>query len=268
MGGAGSTFRVRPVTGFGQAGLEAEWQRYCGFLDLSVGEFMGVQAAMLREQIDLVHATPLGRKLLKSRRPATLDEFRRIVPLTTYGDYMSLLSDGQDDSLGGGPLLWSHTTGAQAGFKWAPYTQRGLERLLDNLMGTFILAAADRRGEVKIAPGDRILYNTPERPYVSGLVTYGMRERFGFTGVLDPEVSEALDFRERIRLGFREALSKRVDIIVSMTSVLSKVGQGFAERSQSTKLDRSMLRPLALARLARAFIKRTVLRRPIAPYDL
>ena len=139
--------------------------------------------------------------------------------------------------------MWAHTTGAQADFKWVPYTQRGLERTLDSLMSAFILASAERHGDVNVRPGDTVLYNTPERPYVSGFVTFGMRERFGFKGVLPPEVSEHMDFRDRIRLGFRQALGKQVDVIVSMTSVLNKVGQGFSDQSRSTGFNRSMLTP-------------------------
>lgn len=259
---------VSRVTGFGDAGLDAEWEKYCGYLDLTMDEFLEIQARLLQEQIALVAETPIGRKMFRRRQPLSVAEFREFVPLTTYSDYVAFFDEGQDESLGGTPHIWAHTTGAQAGFKWVPYSVRGLERLLDSLMGAFILAAAGRKGEVNVRPGDTVLYNTPERPYVSGLVTFGMPARFGFQTVLSPEASEHMDFRERIRAGFRAAMGKQVDVIISMTSVLTKVGQGFSDQTRTTTLNRSMLRPRAFWRIARSLVKRKLLRMQVLPKDL
>lgn len=259
---------ISRVTGFGDAGLEAEWEKYCGYLDLTIAEFQEIQARLLQEQIALVAETPIGRKMFRGRVPKSVAEFREFVPLTTYGDYVGFFDKDRDEALGGESHIWAHTTGAQAGFKWVPYSVRGLERLLDSLMGAFILAAAKRKGEVNVRPGDTVLYNTPERPYVSGLVTFGMPLRFGFQTVLSPEVSEHMDFRERIRAGFRAALGKQVDVIISMTSVLTKVGQGFADQTRSTGFNRSILRPRAFWRVSRSLIKRKLLRMQVLPKDL
>ncbi len=251
-------------------GPDIVWRRYCGFIDLSMRDFTDIQDQLLMEQIDLIHTAPLGRRLLRGTVPHSVAEFRANVPLTTYSDYVAFLSPGQDDSLQEKPVAWAQTTGAQADFKWAPYTRRGLERTLDNLMAAFILASASQAGEVNVWPGDTVLYNAPERPYFSGLLIFGMRDRFGFKGILDAEVSEHLDFKERIRAGFKEALGRRVDIIMSMTSVLVKVGEGFAEEARGTsgQRDRSLLRPRALLRTAKALTKSKLLRRPVLPKDL
>lgn len=247
----------------------AAWSRYCGFLDLSLQEFMDIQRELLLEQLQLIQASPLGRRLLRGRpAPKSAEEFCASTPLTTYSDYAPYLAPDQDRVLGTGPLHWAHTTGAQADFKWVPYTDRGLERLLDNLMAAFILAAASRRGDVRVWPGATILYNTPARPYLSGLATFGLRERFGFRGVLNPEVSEGLEFKERIRRGFKEALGKNVDVIISMTSVLVKVGEGFSEQAPRAGIDRAVLRPRALLRVGKALVKSKVLNRPVLPKDL
>ena len=39
---------------------EELWQRYCGFLDLSVNEFMEIQEDLLMKEIDLVADRSLG----------------------------------------------------------------------------------------------------------------------------------------------------------------------------------------------------------------
>lgn len=246
------------------------WRKYCGFLDLSTDDFSEIQEQLLLEQIDLVHASPLGRRLLRGTVPHSVAEFRANVPLTTYADYVSFLHPGQDDSLDEKPVVWAQTTGAQADFKWVPYTRRGFERVLDNLMAGFILATASHPGDVNVWQGDTILFNTPERPYFSGLLAFAMVDRFGFRGVLDPETSERLDFKERIRLGFKEALGHKIRIIVSMTSVLTKVGTDFSEQAKNSdrKLDRRHITPRALFRLLKAGVKSKLLNRQILPKDL
>jgi hypothetical protein len=259
---------VRRAAPFGRNGDAAEWNKYCGFLDMSVEEFMEVQRLCLREQLALLSGTPIAAALLPEGLEGELDEFRARVPLTTFEDYTELLDRDNPDLLGEQQLIWTQTTGAQASFKWVPYTTSSLERVLDNLMAAFLLASTNRRGEVRIRPGDRILFNTPERPYVSGLATFGMRDRFGFTGVLSPEQSEHMEFKERIRAGFREALNQRVDVLVSMTSVLAKMGDGFAHHSRASSFSLRGIRPRGLWRLAFARLKSLLLRRPVLPKDL
>ncbi len=244
------------------------WRKYCSFIDLSLQEFMDIQEELLMEQLSLAQNCRLGKHLLKGPAPRTVAEFRATVPLTRYGDYLPLLAEGADDVLAEKPAVWSHTTGAQAGFKWVPYTRRGIERILDNVMAACILAAASNRGDVRIWPGDTALYNTPARPYMSGIVAFGMTERFKIHAIPDPAVAESMDFKEKIRLGFNEALGRRVDFIISMTSVLAKVGEGFSEESRGVSRSRKALRPGALLQIAKAYLKSRVLGRRIMPHDL
>ncbi|MDP2951986.1 MAG: GH3 auxin-responsive promoter family protein, partial [Chloroflexota bacterium] len=82
------------------------WQRYCGFLDLTLEEFLQIQEHLLREQIDLVADSALGEKLLQGQRPATVEEFRRSVPLTTYRDYAPYLDAKQEDCLADMDPYW------------------------------------------------------------------------------------------------------------------------------------------------------------------
>ncbi|MBI4282753.1 MAG: GH3 auxin-responsive promoter family protein [Chloroflexi bacterium] len=244
------------------------WAKYCGFLDLSLSEFIDIQDLLLREQVKTISATPLGRRLLRGAVPQNTEEFRLTTPLTTYKDYLPYLDELHEFPPEKQDFIWTSTTGAQARFKWVPYTQRGLNRLLDNLMASFILAAASRRGEVKVWPGDMVLYNAPERPYLSGLATFGMRDRFGFRGILDPEVSESMEFSDRVRAGFQESLGKRVDVIVSMSSVLAKVGESFCQQAKGDIRERRSLSPSARLVMGKAYLKSKLLGRPILPRDI
>ncbi len=60
------------------------WHRYCGFLDLSIDEFMEIQERLLMDEIKLVAGSTLGRKIMGKRRPKSVEEFRRRGPFTTY----------------------------------------------------------------------------------------------------------------------------------------------------------------------------------------
>ena len=67
------------------------WAEYCGFLNLSTSEFMSIQKRLLLEQMDLWCSSELGQSILKGRHPKTVEEFRSMVPLTTYEDYAPYL---------------------------------------------------------------------------------------------------------------------------------------------------------------------------------
>ena len=75
------------------------WQQYCGFLDLSLSEYMAIQERLMLEQIALYAKCPLGRKIMDGAAPQTLDEFRAVVPLTTYRDYADILLENYYDQL-------------------------------------------------------------------------------------------------------------------------------------------------------------------------
>jgi len=67
------------------------WQRYCGFIDLNIEQFMTIQNQLLLEQIGKLNKSELGRKLMHGAQPETVDEFRQQVPITTYPDYAPYL---------------------------------------------------------------------------------------------------------------------------------------------------------------------------------
>ena len=242
------------------------WQKYCGFLELALPTFMDIQRQLLMEQIELAAGSTLGKQLLDGRIPRSVDEFRDAVPLTSYSDYLPALDSQDESALAEKPVFWAHTTGDQGNFKFVPYTRRAHDLLLDNVLAAFILATSRGRGDVNLRAGDRVMYNIPPRPYLSGMVTFGMWEKFGFQGVLDPDESEQMDFHERTERQIQKALDSNVDIIVSMTSVLVKLGAKFAERSQSKGSLR--LGSAGRLRLAKAWLASRIKRRPLRPSDI
>lgn len=63
------------------------WQMCGGFTSLALPQFMAIQRRLLLEQMDRLGHSALGRKVMQGARPQTVEEFRRLVPLTTYEDY-------------------------------------------------------------------------------------------------------------------------------------------------------------------------------------
>ncbi|GAI22931.1 unnamed protein product [marine sediment metagenome] len=59
---------------------EEAWQRCCGFIDLSLEDFMRIQRRLLSEQLELLKRCELGRYIMNGATPRNLEEFREQVP--------------------------------------------------------------------------------------------------------------------------------------------------------------------------------------------
>jgi hypothetical protein len=213
---------------------DTAWERFTGFRNLSVEQFCEIQEQLLAEQIRTIGASKLGMRLLRMTKPTTVKEFRESVPITTYADYTKHLDPSAREDLPAFEYMWAHTTGAQARYKYVPYTRRAYTRMLDNLMGAFLLSTAREPGDVRIGPGSSIMYNVPPRPYLSGFAAFGMERRFGLKGVLEPAAAEHMEFKTKIRTNFEKAMERKVDLIISMTSVLVSAGEQFNDSISRT----------------------------------
>lgn len=248
---------------------EAElWQRYCGFLDLSIDEFMDIQKELLMDEIDLVADSTLGRKIMGNKKPKSVEEFRRIVPLTTYDDYEPYLSEQRDDALATKPLFWCHSSGSGGRFKWMPQSSENLDKAARCYIACSILASCSRKGEINIAPGFRFLTVVAPKPYTSGFLIPGFLERFSSRLIPPDEGDGNMEFRDRIQRGFQMALKEGVDIIGAIASILVRMGEEVSKQTQNMKISRSMLHPRLLQRFFRAWLRSKRERRGILPKDL
>ena len=250
------------------------WQQHCGFIELSGRSFADLQSSLLAEQQEIVADSAPGRMFLRSGPKKSVDEFRRSSPLTSYEDYANFLGPRRESQLPQGDYRWAYTMYAQGKAKWAPFSDRAFDRLVMNVMAALHFSAARHPGEIRIQPGDSVLYNVPPRPYLAGLVATGLRDTYGLRGIVDPETAERMEFRERISTGFQRALASGVDVVISMTSVLTKVADQLSGEEQTGPGDREeesdRPRPTlsAAARMARAKLYSTIGRRPVLPKDL
>lgn len=244
------------------------WAKYCGFLNLSLEQFMAVQESMLLEQLQRVGNTTLEKRIIGDKIPTSVDDFRKSVPLTTFKDYLPELGINNEDSLPEKPYVWAHTSGQGTSFLDIPYTLRFYNRLLDDLMAIFILSCSSKRGQSSIQEGDRVLFNVAPSPYLGGLLAAGATERFNLTPVYSPDAHDGMDFKEKIAKGFELSLKSGVDITIALTSVLVKMGKDFNNQSRKSKLSKYLLQPSVLLRFAQALVRSKIARRGILPKDL
>jgi len=245
------------------------WDRYCGFLNLSMPEFMGIQRELLRDEIDRVSESELGRKIMGGRKPAGVDEFRRMVPLTTYDDYEPYLSEQRDDVLAVKPELWGHSAGRRGRFKWVPYSSEFLQQVNRCCIGAIMLAAAaGKRGRIKLWPGSRFLMIIPPPPYGSGSLFESLAKHFSFKPMPPRESAGTLGFQERVQKGFQMALRDRVDVMGGIGSVIVKIGEQMTGQAKNRKLSAAMLHPKVVYRVLRAGLRSRREKRPVLPRDL
>jgi len=247
------------------------WQKYCGFIDLSLGEFMEIQRRKLMEQIDLLSKCELGHKLLGDKAPTSVEEFQERVPLTTYEDYAPYLLEKNEEVLPVKPYWWLHTSGrsGEYEYKWIPYTKEMAKKLAEYAMIGLIFASCSRRGEFVFAENDIMLSALAPFPYISGAIGRALEWEFPFSFVPPTEEAMEMDFQERIREGFRLALKTGLDAFNGVASVLARIGDQFVEGSSSFQPSLYLLHPKVLARLIRGFIRsRLDGRKYLLPKDL
>jgi phenylacetate-coenzyme A ligase PaaK-like adenylate-forming protein len=244
------------------------WQRYCGFLDLSLNEFMEIQNRLLMEQIGLVSDSLLGKKIMRGNKPQNVNDFRRLVPITTYEDYEPYLSQKQDDSLSEKPLFWCHSSGRRGKFKWIPYTERAIEVITKRAFALFLLASAHSKGDINVRPGCRILLILPPRPYMSGSTLHYVSKRLSLQIIPPKDNTAEIDIQESLAQGFDMALDTGVDVILAIASVLVKMGESMTEQAHGRRRSRGMLRPRVLKRFISAYLRSKIAGRTILPKDL
>ena len=244
------------------------WERYCGFLDLPMNEFMDIQKELLMDEIERVSDSLLGKKIMGDKKPESVEEFRSIVPVTTYEDYEPYLSERREDALAIKPELWWHSSGRSGKFKWIPNCSEYLDRVTHISIAILILATAKNKGEINVAPGFRFLMILPPAPYTSGAIFEAFSKRFSFKPIPDPREIGDIDFAQRTQLGFGIALKEGLDFMGSIGSVLVSVGETFSGQTQSMKFSLGMLQPKLLVRLLRAWTLAKIEKRGILPKDL
>ena len=253
---------------------EEIWEEYCGFLTLSKEGFMDIQKRLLMEQIELWSSCGLGQSILKGKHPRTIEEFREMVPLTTYEDYAPTLLSKQTGDLPGEPVLWVQTTweGGVHPIKVAPYTKGMLDTFKHNVMSCLILATSRKKGDFDISVTDHMLYALAPLPYVTGLLPLLFKDEIDIEFL--PSVRDAVNmsFKERNVQGFKLGMKKGIEYFFGLGSVLYYVSQSITSmpsgRKKGMKSGLFSISPKMMARYMVAKKKCRKENRELLPKDL
>lgn len=246
------------------------WIKHCGFFTLTPDDFMDVQKRLLLEQINLLGNSQIGKKLFGNKVLSSVEDFRQIVPLTTYAYYEEYFDKQIEDVLPEKPFVWARTSGrtSSKGPKWVPYTKTMYDRLGDLTVGAMLMASASYTGDVKLERNDKFLLATAPPPYVSAFVSRSAQDQLQVQFLPPLEQGEHMEYAQRVALGFRLAMREGMDYFMGLASVLARMGEQFEQQSGSTKLSKELLDPATLWRLVRAVIIAKLNRRNILPKDI
>jgi len=244
------------------------WQRYCGYLDLSLEEFMEIQNRLLMEQIELLSQCELGKKIMKGRTPASVDEFRKLVPLTTYKEVQPYLDEKNEEVLPAKPKVWVHTTGKYGSFKWVPYTREMYRNLGRHSFATLVLATCHNRKDFRLQEKDVVLYLAAPPPYFSGVIARAIQKEFNLVFVPPLDQAEKMEYTERIREGFHISLRTGIDVFYGISSVLVAVGRQFGQKDTKFQFSADLLHPAVLFRMLGALLKSKLAKRTMLPKDI
>jgi len=212
-----------------QGNKKGIWERYCGFLDWDIGRYMREQRDLLEAQLPVYAESGLGRELWKGRKPRSVDEFRRMAPITTYRDYAARFASRNAEGLPAEPRAWVHTSGrsGEYDYKWVPLSQGMYEKVGEAALSSFILAAASGRGDVALKEGMTFPYTIAPPPYVTGVGAQRLLELFPFRVLPPLEEAEPMDFLERVRKAFAMALDEGMDYFFGITSIMIRIAETF-----------------------------------------
>lgn len=257
-----------------QGQLEEVWQKYCGFLDLSVDGFMEIQERLLMEQLDLYGRCKLGQTFLKGYMPNSIEDFRKNVPLTTHNDYLPFFLQNpkvEPGVLPAEPIDWARTSGrsSEFGCKWAPYSKEMKRKIGEFIVTCFLLASCRYKGDVRLEPGDATLFTLAPAPfYTGGVLARGFQQELNPFFIPSLDDGDRMEFEERIQTGFKLGLRHGVDLFYGLSSVLVGIGEQFQNSSGKMKLTKDMLHPQLLFRMMKGLIKSKLQRRKMLPKDI
>jgi hypothetical protein len=261
---------TRPIDLLQQGRKEELWQMCCGFIDLSLEQFMAIQKRLLLEQIELLKSCELGRKIMRGAMPETVEEFREQVPLTTYADYLPELVEKREDMLPAKATRWVRTSGHTGKYdvKWVPMAEDFLHEYQKAAIGIVLFGLCNgRRDTSQVKEHLKLLYMVGPPEYASGLGVELSQQALNYD-LLPSNLDEIASFQEKIQAGFKEALYRGLDGFGGLSSVLVAVGEQLKQQSGSISIRSLLSHPNALLRVTKALVKSRLARRPMLPKDL
>ncbi len=260
---------VRPIDLLRQGRKNELWLMCCGFVDLSLDQFMAIQNRLLLEQLELLKASRIGSRVMGGAMPNTVEGFRKEVPLTTYNDYCPELQERREYVLPSKPIRWIRTSGYSGTYdtKWVPWSGRFEAELEKALAACALFAISLHRGDTsKVKEHMKVLYTVGGPEYASGAAGELTRRAFNFDFL--PSNAEGLSFTDRIKVAFAQALDEGLDAFGGLPSVLAVVGDQMREQPKKPDIGFLVAHPRAALRLVKGLARSRVAGRPMLPRDI
>lgn len=246
------------------------WNEYCGFLDLSVDEFMVIQDRLLREQLPKWLNSNLGKSIASDNKPTTMEEFRSQIPLTSYEDYSDILLNKREEDLPEKPILWLETTweGGKNPIKTAPYTQGMLDVFRHNLLSVTTLSSSNDLKRTSLKNNDNVLFGLAPLPYFTGLYPLVFEEELDLNFL--PPVTDAnkMSFGERNKKGFAMGIEQGIDAFFGLSSVIHYMTKVFENPNKSGGGSKYKITPKMALRYLNAKIRCEREQRNMLPKDI
>jgi hypothetical protein len=261
---------TRPIDLLREGRKQELWQMCCGFIDLSLEQFMAIQNRLLLEQIEVLKSCELGRRIMRGAMPETIGEFRSQVPLSTYGDYLPELVEKREDMLSAKIARWVRTSGHTGKYdvKWVPMPEDFLVEYQKAAVGIVLFGLCNGRGDTsKVKEHLKMLYMVGPPEYASGLGVKLTQQALNYD-LLPSNAEEIASFQEKIQAGFKEALYRGLDGFGGLSSVLVAVGEQLKQQSRRINIRSLLSHPNAVFRVTKAWGKSKLARRPLLPKDL
>ena len=247
------------------------WQKYCGFTDLSVQEYMRIQERLMLEQIELMSECELGQRLMRNKKPASLEEYRQFVPLTTYSDYADILLKKKTSALPAEPVVWIETTweGGKNPVKFAPYSEGMIKAHRSAVIAIMLFATSRKRGNFSLRRFDRFVYGMAPLPYLTGLIPYVLEGEIDADFLPDQKQSNDMSLSQRNSASLDLAMQRGLDIFFGMGNVVMKMTEQFIAAPSRMTL-RSLFRnsPMMNYNLIRGMLRRKIFNKAVLPKDI
>ncbi len=246
------------------------WKKHCGYLTLSRREFRDIQSRLMLEQLKLLGSSKIGRTFMGGKIPTSVEEFRQVVPFTTYDDYSEILKEKKEEGLPEKPYVWARTSGKSSalGPKWIPYTKAMYDRLSDPGVAAMIMSSCSEAGDVKIERNEKFLMATAPPPYLTGHIARSVQKNLEVVFLPGLDEGEKIPYGERIALGFKLAMHEGLDFFFGLSVVLARMGEQFEQQSSNTTPSKELLDPATLWRLLKAVVISKLQKRDILPKDI
>jgi hypothetical protein len=258
----------KPIDLLREGNKEELWKMCCGFIYLSLEQFMDIQKRLLLEEIELLKNSEMGRRVMCGAMPETVEEFREQVPLTTYTDYLPELVEKRDDVLPVKPAIWAHTIGKAGEYnvKLVPFSERFLYEFERLAGGIGLFASCNPEGDFPVKEHMKNLSTLGSQYYGTGVIGYMIKQALGCDFLPSSTVGSSL--QQKIKAGFEEALYRGLDSCGGLSSILVYVGEMFRQGMIDVDGRFLLSHPNASARLIKGLFKSRLAHRPLLPKDL